>query len=106
MFNEKPPPDELLAIEDGGAEAGAGELPRGAIIHTTRGDIHCKLFPEECPKSIENFTTHARNAYFEGIIFHRVIKGFMVQTGDPLGVPSCGMTFRIRAACLGSDVLA
>lgn len=85
VFNEKPPPDELLAIEDGGAEAGAGELPRGAIIHTTRGDIHCKLFPEECPKSIENFTTHARNAYFEGIIFHRVIKGFMVQTGDPLG---------------------
>ena len=90
VFNEKPPADEMLAIEEGGTEGGGvGELPRGAIIHTTRGDIHCKLFPDECPKTVENFTTHARNAYYEGIIFHRVIKGFMVQTGDPLGDTAC-----------------
>lgn len=42
-------------------------------------------FPEECPRTVENFVTHARNGYYNGIVFHRVIKGFMVQTGDPLG---------------------
>ncbi|KAM1100195.1 hypothetical protein FF1_006645 [Malus domestica] len=49
------------------------------------GDIHMKLYPEECPKTVENFTTHCRNGYYDNLIFHRVIKGFMIQTGDPLG---------------------
>ncbi len=70
----------------GGDEA-AEVLPRGAVIHTTKGDITLKLFPDECPKTVENFAMHARNGYYEGIIFHRVIKGFMLQTGDPLGAP-------------------
>jgi hypothetical protein len=39
----------------------------------------------QCPKTVENFTTHAKTGYYDGIIFHRVIKGFMLQTGDPLG---------------------
>lgn len=55
------------------------------LLHTTMGDIHMKLYPEECPKTVENFTTHCRNGYYDNLIFHRVIKGFMVQTGDPLG---------------------
>lgn len=55
------------------------------ILHTTMGDIHMRLYPEECPKTVENFTTHCRNGYYDNLIFHRVIKGFMVQTGDPLG---------------------
>lgn len=49
------------------------------------GDIFIILFPEECPKTCENFLTHAKNGYYNSVIFHRVIKGFMVQTGDPLG---------------------
>lgn len=44
-----------------------------------------RLYPEECPKTVENFTTHCRNGYYDNLIFHRVIKGFMIQTGDPLG---------------------
>lgn len=44
-----------------------------------------RLFPDECPKTIENFHVHAKNGYYNGVIFHRVIKGFMIQTGDPKG---------------------
>ncbi|XP_044506984.1 peptidyl-prolyl cis-trans isomerase CYP71 [Mangifera indica] len=84
VFNEKPPPDELLAVSDIG-KAVTTSLPDNVILHTTMGDIHMKLYPEECPKTVENFTTHCRNGYYDNLIFHRVIKGFMVQTGDPLG---------------------
>ncbi len=56
-----------------------------AVMHTTMGDITIKLFGEEAPKTVENFTTHAKNGYYNGIIFHRVIKDFMIQGGDPTG---------------------
>lgn len=67
------------------ADASATKAVKGCIIRTTMGDIHCRLYPEECPKTVENFTTHAKNGYYDGVIFHRVIKSFMLQTGDPLG---------------------
>jgi peptidylprolyl isomerase domain and WD repeat-containing protein 1 len=60
-------------------------LPTEAVLHTSYGDIFMKLFSNECPKTVENFTTHLKNGYYDNIIFHRVIKNFMVQTGDPLG---------------------
>ncbi|KAF1965751.1 hypothetical protein BU23DRAFT_560794 [Bimuria novae-zelandiae CBS 107.79] len=56
-----------------------------AVIHTTYGDITVRLFPDSAPKSVENFVTHAKNGYYNNIIFHRVIRKFMIQTGDPLG---------------------
>lgn len=56
-----------------------------AVIHTNMGDISVKLFPEYAPKAVESFTTHAKNGYYNGIIFHRVINGFMIQGGDPTG---------------------
>lgn len=56
-----------------------------AIMTTNRGTIKFKLFEKECPKTVENFTTHAQNGYYEGIIFHRVINNFMIQGGDPTG---------------------
>lgn len=56
-----------------------------AVMHTTMGDIKIKFFPDEAPKAVENFLTHAENGYYDGIIFHRVIDGFMVQGGDPTG---------------------
>lgn len=61
----------------------AGDLV--ATIKTTMGDIKVKLFPEDAPNTVENFTTHAKNGYYDGIIFHRVIKDFMIQGGDPTG---------------------
>ncbi|XP_065868079.1 peptidyl-prolyl cis-trans isomerase CYP71 isoform X1 [Euphorbia lathyris] len=84
VFNEKPPADELLSVSDIGKSV-TTSLPDIVIMHTTMGDIHMKLYPEECPKTVENFTTHCRNGYYDNLIFHRVIKGFMIQTGDPLG---------------------
>ena len=83
VFNEKPRAEELLAAS-ALPSAGAG-VATSAVIHTTLGDIHVQFFPNECPRTCENFSTHARNGYYDGIVFHRVIKNFMVQTGDPLG---------------------
>ena len=54
-----------------------------AIMTTNRGVIKIKLFPNEAPKTVENFTTHAKNGYYEGIIFHRVINDFIIQGVDP-----------------------
>ena len=56
-----------------------------AIMHTSMGDIYIRLFPEAAPKAVENFTTHAKNGYYNGLTFHRVIKDFMIQGGDPKG---------------------
>lgn len=56
-----------------------------AVMHTSLGDISIRLFPEQCPKTVENFTTHAKNGYYNGLKFHRVINDFMIQGGDPRG---------------------
>ena len=55
------------------------------VIETNVGNIELKLYPKVAPKAVENFMTHAKNGYYDGIIFHRVIKGFMIQGGDPTG---------------------
>ncbi|PLX66610.1 MAG: peptidylprolyl isomerase [Denitrovibrio sp.] len=54
-------------------------------MKTTQGQIIFKLFPEIAPKTVENFTTHVENGYYDGIVFHRIIEGFMIQGGDPTG---------------------
>ena len=54
------------------------------------GDIHLELYPKECPKTVENFCVHARKGYYNGHIFHRVIRQFMIQTGDPRGTGTGG----------------
>jgi cyclophilin family peptidyl-prolyl cis-trans isomerase len=57
-----------------------------AVIHVKDyGDIKIKLFPDLVPKAVENFTTHAKESYYKGLIFHRVIPDFMIQGGDPMG---------------------
>lgn len=56
-----------------------------AVMKTSMGDIKIRLFPEAAPKTVENFVTHAKNGYYDGLIFHRVIKDFMIQGGDPTG---------------------
>ena len=56
-----------------------------AVMHTNMGDIKIKLFPEKAPKTVENFVTHSKNGYYNGLKFHRVIHDFMIQGGDPRG---------------------
>ena len=60
-----------------------------AVMHTSLGDISIRLFKEKVPRTVENFVTHAKNGYYDGLIFHRVIKDFMIQGGDPTGT-GCG----------------
>ncbi|GAB4283174.1 MAG: peptidylprolyl isomerase [Opitutales bacterium] len=55
------------------------------ILETNQGPIELKLFEAIAPKACENFETHVRNGYYNGIIFHRVIQDFMIQGGDPTG---------------------
>ena len=54
-------------------------------VHTNLGNFTLELFPEVAPKTVENFVTHAKNGYYNGVIFHRVIEDFMIQGGDPTG---------------------
>ena len=85
ILNEPPDVDDLLFKNMEGAAAQERGLGQEAILRTTMGDIHIRLYPNETPKTIENFCGHARSGYYDNVIFHRVIKGFMIQTGDPLG---------------------
>ena len=56
-----------------------------AVLETTQGNIEIELKADLAPKTVENFTTHIKNGYYNGLIFHRIIKGFMIQGGDPTG---------------------
>ncbi len=56
-----------------------------AVMHTNMGDIKIKLFKNEVPRTVNNFVELAKKGYYNGIIFHRVIKDFMIQGGDPTG---------------------
>ncbi|KAF2156802.1 peptidyl-prolyl cis-trans isomerase cypE [Myriangium duriaei CBS 260.36] len=61
------------------------DIGSAATLHTTLGDIQVRLFGSQAPKTVENFTVHSRNGYYNNLTFHRVIRKFMIQTGDPLG---------------------
>jgi peptidyl-prolyl cis-trans isomerase B (cyclophilin B) len=61
------------------------ELNVDITLHTNKGDIDLALFPEVAPKTVENFKELSKKGYYDGIIFHRIIKDFMIQGGDPTG---------------------
>lgn len=56
-----------------------------ATIKTNHGDLKIKLFPEQAPKTVANFVALSKDGYYDGVIFHRIIKDFMIQGGDPTG---------------------
>ena len=53
------------------------------VLETTQGKIEIELFPKVAPKAVENFMTHIKDGYYNGIAFHRIIHNFMIQGGDP-----------------------
>ena len=61
-----------------------------ATMHTNHGPIELELFDEDAPKTVENFVKLARDGFYDGVIFHRVIPDFMIQGGDPTGTGSGG----------------
>ncbi|MFC3928348.1 Cof-type HAD-IIB family hydrolase [Streptococcus caprae] len=63
-----------------------------ATIKTNRGDLTIKLFPDHAPKTVANFVALAKDGYYDGIIFHRIIKDFMIQGGDPTGTGMGGQS--------------
>jgi cyclophilin family peptidyl-prolyl cis-trans isomerase len=65
---------------------------RTAVIETNKGTIRFELLEEDAPKTTENFRLLAEKGFYDGVIFHRVIKGFMIQGGDPTGTGAGGQS--------------
>ena len=63
-----------------------------ATIQTNHGDLKIKLFPEQAPKTVANFVALSKDGYYDGVIFHRIIKDFMIQGGDPTGTGMGGQS--------------
>ncbi|HEX6712698.1 MAG TPA: peptidylprolyl isomerase [Thermoleophilaceae bacterium] len=61
-----------------------------AVLHTNHGPVELELYDEDAPKTVENFRKLAGDGFYDGVIFHRVIKDFMVQGGDPTGTGTGG----------------
>jgi cyclophilin family peptidyl-prolyl cis-trans isomerase len=84
----------------GGETTGGGnsKVPAGAkssggthgVIDTDKGSIEIEFFPTDAPKAVENFRLLAEHGYYDGLTFHRIVKGFMIQGGDPSGDGSGG----------------
>ena len=77
-------------------EKGENMPNRHAIIETTMGTIDIELFEDKAPLTTANFIKLAEQGYYDGIIFHRVIPGFMIQTGDPTGTGAGDAGYKIK----------
>ena len=67
-----------------------------ATIETNQGDIEIKLFAQQAPRTVNNFVNLAQDGYYDGVTFHRVIKDFMIQTGDPTGTGRGGPGYSFK----------
>ena len=67
-----------------------------AVIQTTKGDIELELYPKKAPRTVEHFTALARDRFYDGVRFHRVVKDFMIQGGDPTGTGMGGPGYTIK----------
>ncbi|MEN2496604.1 MAG: Peptidylprolyl isomerase domain and WD repeat containing protein 1 [Marteilia pararefringens] len=96
IYNEKPSHEEILTAlkskeqQKINKNSEPSAMAESAVIHTTMGDINVNFFKTIAPRAVENFTKHSENKYFNNHIFHRVIKGFIIQTGDPIGTGTGG----------------
>lgn len=88
------------AIAEEVPQAAPAEVVKADIIkvkiETTMGDIYADLYAKEVPKTVENFTTLVKKGFYDGIVFHRVIPDFMIQTGDPEGTGMGGPGYQFE----------
>src|ERR1700761_1902216 len=73
-----------------------------ATLHTSRGDIVCELYAKDAPKTVNNFVFLARENFYNGTKFHRVIADFMIQGGDPTGTGSGGPGYQFADELKGN----
>jgi peptidylprolyl isomerase len=89
-YSYDPDSNKIVSVEGGGTNTNTDinnnseENIMRATLHTNRGDITLEFFADRAPKTVENFTKLAKDGFYNGVKFHRVIKGFMIQGGDPL----------------------
>jgi peptidyl-prolyl cis-trans isomerase B (cyclophilin B) len=67
-----------------------------ATLHTNQGAIEIELFDDDAPKTVDNFVKLARDGFYDGVIFHRVIPDFMIQGGDPTGTGTGGPGYQFE----------
>lgn len=67
-----------------------------ATIETTKGSIKIRFYPKDAPKTVDNFITLAKKGFYDNVIFHRVISGFMIQGGDPTGTGMGGPGYKFE----------
>jgi len=73
--------------------------PKGAYsarLETSHGPVEVEFFPEDAPKAVNNFVNLAKAGFYDGTVFHRIVKGFVVQGGDPTGTGSGGPGFKFE----------
>ena len=73
-------------------------------IETNRGTIELELYPQHAPNTVNNFVFLAGQGFYDGVTFHRVIDGFMIQTGDPTGTGRGGPGYRFEDECKGNPL--
>ncbi|MGC9312864.1 MAG: peptidylprolyl isomerase [Sediminispirochaetaceae bacterium] len=75
-----------------------------AVLKTTKGDIEIQLYPEHAPRTVNNFVFLAGQSFYDGVLFHRVINNFMIQTGDPTGTGRGGPGYRFEDETRGNPL--
>ena len=75
-----------------------------ASIETNRGEIEVELYPQYAPKTVNNFIFLAREGFYDGVVFHRVISNFVIQGGDPTGTGMGGPGYQFEDELLGNPL--
>jgi peptidylprolyl isomerase/peptidyl-prolyl cis-trans isomerase B (cyclophilin B) len=76
---------------------GGKKVKQTAVIALEKGEVRIEFFPEDAPKTVENFVTLAKKGFYDGLTFHRVVPGFVAQGGDPSGNGSGGPGYKVKA---------
>jgi cyclophilin family peptidyl-prolyl cis-trans isomerase len=87
------------ALNSGGKKAVSAEPLPQVLFKTSQGDVLIELYEDEAPNTVANFISLVEKKYYDGIIFHRVIDGFMAQGGDPTGTGTGGPGYAIPCEC-------